>query len=1126
MSFKTILGRGALCLLAASAPLAWARAGQEPDPAAQPGSTSSQSSSTAESQTTQSSTTQSTMNQSTTGTTTGVTAGTMTGRVTAGAGVGVPNASIVVTDVATGQTYRALTGADGSFSIAALPPGTYRVDVETGGFRRMSREDVVLTAGAPMRVDLMLGSGDVRETVEVKAVSPVYQAETAERAIGFGTRTVRQMPIIDRKYQELFGLISGITPPIPTPLLGDPQRNRIINVNGQNSFANNHMLDGLDNNEPFTGVLTTHVMPVENIQQFNVRTANYNAEYGRAGGAVSNVMTRPGTNEYHGSLFAFHTNNILQARNVFNLADVQPQAHNTWNQFGGSFGGPVWRDKTFFFLGYEGQYHRGQTPMFGTVPTAEMLAGNFSGFNGLTLYNPATGTATGTGRTAFLNNQISPSQFNSTAQSLLGLFPSANLTGVENNYIRNSPYRNDGHTGNGRIDHHFSDRTMAWLRYNFTRDYGFQESALGRTLGTGGEQRLTSHNAAATVNHNFTPSLLADVRFGYNRYDMRSNAFAEQTLAGQQAGFIDPTGLTGSGFPSFNIGGYQFGAPAGWPMRGIDNNFNWASNWSWLKGRHQVKFGVDFRRYRVDGWTDLGMGQAGSFGFTPGATAIPGGSIGQNAFAASFASFLVGAPTTSGRLIYNTTPSYRQTQGYGWISDTFQLTSRLSLDLGVRYEVYGAITPRNAGGLSNFNPFTNTLSVAGIGDNGNAAGIDTDWNNIAPRFGFAFRATSGTVIRGGYAISYFPVPMSWSGLNLFPSAFGVQNGFAGTLGTAGNFSTLPNTGAGITVPDTGQVTPGTNQPLVYFPTELKTPYVQSYNFSIQHDFGSGTLFDIAYVGTLGRQLPYTRELNSALPGTGQAGLPLFQQYGRTASTIERGTGINNNYNSLQANLTKRFSHGLAMQVAYTYSKALDYASNALPFLNNIDTRSNYAVADYDRTHMLTFSHIWELPFGAGTAHLNRGIVSQIVGNWQLNGIFRLSSGLPFSVYSDPSFCNCPGNMLTANSSGTPPRLGATDFSPMTLNAADFSVPVGGFGNLGRNALRGPAYHNYDMSLFRSFPLRDQIKLEFRGEAFNLLNTPHWGNPVANLNSSQFGQTVSLAPGTNNRQVNVALRLLF
>jgi hypothetical protein len=300
------------------------------------------------------------------------------------------------------------------------------------------------------------------------------------------------------------------------------------------------------------------------------------------------------------------------------------------------------------------------------------------------------------------------------------------------------------------------------------------------------------------------------------------------------------------------------------------------------------------------------------------------------------------------------------------------------------------------------------------------------------------------------------------------------------------------------------------------------------------------LFDVAYVGTLGRQLPFLRELNAAAPGTGLGGMPLFQQFGRTASTVEYGHGLNNNYNSLQANLTKRFSHGLAMQVSYTWSQALDFASS-FPTLsnnfdiagtygmliNNLDPRANYAPADYHRQHVFNFSHLWELPFGAGTNRWNQGWVGQLIGNWQLNGIFRWATGNRFNVYADPTQCNCPGNTLLANVIGDPSSAGFFDMGQVGLNRADFAIPAPGtFGNLGRNTLRGPAFYNYDLSVFRSFPIMDQMKLEFRGEAYNLLNTPQFGNPIGNLSSSLFGQTRDLRSGGNNRQINLGARLVF
>lgn len=1132
MIYRRVPYVGVLCLGFAS--LMWSQSATSPS-----GSGSASQSGSASSQTTTTTTTESqtgTTGSASTGagqsaTTTTQAGGTLTGKVTAGAGVGVPNASITATDASTGATYRTMTGADGSFSMP-LPPGTYRVDVETGGLRRMSRQDVVLTTGAPARVDLTLESDDTRESVEVKAVSPVAQSDSAERAMGFGTRTMRQMPIIDRNPQELVGLMSGVMPPAPNAtLLGDPQRNRMLYVNGQPQIANSFNLDGLDNNEPFQHI-ATHVEPLEAIQQMNVRTANYTADVGRAGGAVLNTLTRPGTNNFHGSAFAFNNNNLFNARNYFNTAGVQPMARNTWNQFGGTVGGPIIQDKTFFFGSYEGQYHRGTRTEFASVPLDEWRAGNFSNVAGLTLFNPGTGNSLGAGRSPFNNNMIPSSQVNPASRQILSLFPSPNLPGVENNFMSNAYLRNDYHRFNGRVDHHFSDRSTVWLRYNYSRYFSIDESALPRALSSGGEGRLRTHNVAATYNHTFSPSLLSDFRFGYNRYDHRLNPFAEQQVFADQLGGF-------SGFPAFNIAGNQFGAPAGWPMRGVDNTFNWATNWGWVKGRHTVKFGGDFRRIRADGWQDAAFGPAGSFLFTPGAVSLNGGAgVGGNGFAASFASFLLGSPTSANAaFLGGITPTYRATHGFGWISDTIQVMPRLTIDVGVRYEVYQPWNSAHTGGMYNYNPLTNMVTLSGESGISNATNIDTDWNNIAPRFGFAYRLAGGTVVRGAYAISYFPVPISIAGGNTFGFLSGVQSGVPGGFGVGGSFSGL---GAPSGVPAGGSFTPPGNLPLRAMAGDIETPYVQSYNFSLQHEFGSGILADVAYVGTLGRHLPFLRELNAAAPGAGLAGMPLFQQFGRTASTIEYGTGLNNNYNSLQANLTKRFSHGLALQASYTWSRALDFASS-FPTLtnnydvagtygmliNNLNTRANYGPADYHRQHVFNFSHLWELPFGAGTNRWNQGWVGQLIGNWQLNGIFRWASGNRFNVFTDPTLCNCPGNSLLADVTGAPPQADFFDIGQVALSRNNFAIPApGSFGNLGRNALRGPAFFTYDLSVFRSFPIKDQIKLEFRGEAYNLTNTPQFGNPIGNLSSSLFGQTWDLRSGGNNRQINLGARLVF
>jgi hypothetical protein len=311
------------------------------------------------------------------------------------------------------------------------------------------------------------------------------------------------------------------------------------------------------------------------------------------------------------------------------------------------------------------------------------------------------------------------------------------------------------------------------------------------------------------------------------------------------------------------------------------------------------------------------------------------------------------------------------------------------------------------------------------------------------------------------------------------------------------------------------------------PLDQETPYVQSFSFEIQQEFMQNMMLRVGYLGTLGRQLPYTQELNASQPAEGLIGLPYFAM-GRTASTLLYGTGLNNNYNSLQVALSKRFAQGLAFQGGYTYGKALGYTSGTNnTLLNPFDRRANYGPMDYDRQHVLTINHLWQIPIGAGTQHLNEGVVGHVIGNWQIGGIFTWATGTPLTVMADPLFCNCPNMNVLANATGGTPMPGASGIGLAYLDPSAFSAPPAGtFGTLGRGSFRAAGYRNYDLSLFRSFPIREQYKLEFRGEVYNLTNTSRWMNPVTNLSAANFGQVSGTTNGSYGRQFNLALRLLF
>jgi len=674
------------------------------------------------------------------------------------------------------------------------------------------------------------------------------------------------------------------------------------------------------------------------------------------------------------------------------------------------------------------------------------------------------------------------------------------------------------------LDQHFSDSTNMFLRYGFTNYWAAESSPLGDVIGAGTRSRLINHNAVIGLVHNFTTRLSSDLRMGYNRYDQRLNPLSDQTALGSALGLRN----FGNNLVGINISGFApIGAPAYVPENPVDNTFNWVWNWGLHTSMHNVKWGIDIRRIRSDGFTEnLWGNQFGANGtafFGPGATMSASGpvlsqyGVTSNALAA----FLLGAPSQVGISNFLTTPTIRQMQYGAWIGDSFQLGHRVSLDLGLRYELYSPLEPRNSGGAAFFDPTNNTFNFAGIGNVGMSR-MDYDLNNFAPRVGISMRATEKTVVRAGYSMQYFQMPYILSGFTapMFGSVSGVQGGFT-TAAFNGTFG--PTVTSSVAAPST--LTNGAsagNLPAIASPIlqgAVDTPYVQSFNAQVQQEFYWGTVLTVGYVGALDRHLPGVRELNAALPGTGTAGLPFFG-LGRTASTLGFESGLTSNYHSLQVNLNKRFSRGLSAAASYTWSKAQGYTSNNMMLLNSFNRQANYGPLDYDRQHVLTISHLWELPFGRHGSNM----ISTILGGWQWNGILTWSTGAPLTVTADPISCACPGNSVLANLNEGVSFAGTGGAS--VLNAAAFSAPVNSFGNSGRGAFRGQDQRNYDMSLFKNFRVRDMFNLQLRGEAYNLTNSARFAAPVTNISSPEFGRSVSTVNGAFGRQVNLGLRVTF
>jgi Carboxypeptidase regulatory-like domain/TonB dependent receptor len=1055
--------------------------------------------------------------------------GTLSGRITAANGNPVPHAAITITNAQTNTSVKALTGPDGTFSIAGLPPGTYRVSVESAGYKRASQQNLELTTTGPAVVNITLEVGNSNETVEIKGTAPMTQTDNGEVSVAIDSRPVHEIPVIDRNHQELVEFETGITPPLPElPFWVDPDQNRFYSTNGQFPFLNQNYLDGVWNQEPYRDT-AVRVVPEEMIQQFNISTANLTMDKGFTGGAYVVDNSRGGTNAIHGDAFEFYSGNPLRTRSYFDTINSSAPLF-VYNQFGVAVGGPIIKDKLFFFGSYEGNYDQGANTQLSTVPIPGALTGNLSSIPGLSLYNPFTGTADGFGRAAFAGNIIPASMINPTAAAIASFIPSPNLPGLANNYLSNTPYQLNYQKGDGRIDYHMSDHTSAFLRYGYSNNYANETSPLGDVIGAGNRDRLIAQNAEISVDHAFGDNLITDLRFGYNRYDSMLNFYSNTTPLAADLGVasISP-GLVGVGIPGMPfIGSTPFS-----PENPVDNTFNWVWNWGWHTSKHSFKWGVDIRRIRADGWQNnpyFPFGANGAAYFGPGPTLLNNG-VPLSTYSElynSLAGFLLGTPSQEGAISYLTTPTIRQSQYGVWIGDNIHLLHHLTVDIGARYEVFGALEPMGKGGAQYYDPATNTFNYAGLGGVSEVPSV-TQTSNIAPRVGLAYSLNDRTVIRAGYGIQYFQMPYMLSGF-MAPET-------GGLIGIPGTYEVAPLTGVfGPTLPSSSFPTtsivngqPAGSLPATIISRNLPTPYVQTFSLQVQRDFYYGSVFSIGYVGMLDRHLPGDYNLNYALPGTGVAGLP-FAALGQISPVMYFENGMTANYNSLQVSLNKRFSQGFAFMAAYSYSKALGYTDSIGQLLDPLDRYAyNYGPMNYDRQQVFNLTHLWEIPWGRN----GNGIMATLLGGWQLNGVLSWYTGEPLNFTADPLLCNCPGLPVLAGATGTASSLvtGNYGIGQSFFNNSAFYEPVNSnVANLTRGVLRGPDSWTYNLALLKNFHFHERFNFQVRAEAYNLANTARPANPITNINSPAFGQINTLVPegvpGAFGREVKFGGLLQF
>ncbi|MBV8812557.1 MAG: TonB-dependent receptor [Acidobacteriaceae bacterium] len=1095
--------------------------------------------------------------------------GNISGTISDPSGAAVPNATVTITDLDRGAVYHVQSSSDGNFSQTHLLAGHYQVTVESPGFGKFTANAMVeIDATTPL--DVKLAPASVQTSVEVTDVTPLLTTDRAEIATTLTGTQVQQLPVLDRNVTNLLLIVPGTQ--LNTwqhSAAENPQQGIQANANGQFFTANGFLLDGTENDSAILGIAVINP-DVDSLQEFKVSTSNYEAEFGSAAGALIQATTKSGTNQWHGSLFEYLRNNITNATNPF--TQLNPPLR--WNQFGGSVGFPVLKDKLFGFFDYQGTRRRTGGSVLTTVPTAaerngdlSALLGNYICADGSVstgpcanpamvptteggtvaardgmVFNPNTGAADGSGREAYtVNGQPNMIPVTAPMQKLLSLLPLPNNgSSFFNNYISDGVQRFNTDQYDGRVDYNWSTKTHIFGRYTIADFNNYAPAAFGDAGGGpsafqfSGDSIDRNQSLALGLDHTFSPTLVTDARFGFYRYRIRVQPNDAGTTPAQDAGL--PGLNTGSpsttGLPAFYIvgsGGFNFGYglnvnQCNCPLKETENQFQWVDNWTKITGNHTIKFGADIRRAQQQripsdthrsGEITFNASETGDFGIDQLAA-------GSASTGSGLASYLLGLPATFGRYYtaYDYYPGLRQTRLFFFGQDSWRVTSKLTVNYGLRWEDYLPQVAAKPGGAGSFDPSTGEVLVAGVGSVPINLGVQAYNKLFEPRIGIAYQAAPKTVVRTGFGISATPSGLgsvfgqgadynppivnaqSVTQSNIYFAPFNLLNGppvpVNPPVGSNGRYP-LPN-GIGIN----------------YFTDPLNSyriPEVYFWNFTVQQQLTSTMALEVAYVGNVGRHLYENVNRNQAVPGPGDLNprRPFYNPFGLTQYLTQYCNCTNSNYNALQTKFQKQFSRGLDFLFTYTWSKAMDYASEGAGGApsNIYAPQNDYGPASWDRTQEITFTYNWDIPVGRNR-HWNLGnnaVADAIVGGWRLSGVNTWGTGLPFTptvanapLLNDPDFSQVRADVI-----GNPsvPNPNASQW----FNVAAFSEPLQPFrqGTAGRNSLRGPDLWETDVSLSKNVIPSERWRLELRADAFNVFNHVNLGNPSSTIDASGAGQ---------------------
>jgi hypothetical protein len=1055
----------------------------------------------------------------------------------------MPGATVSLQSAGTGVTVRQQTDTNGDFQFLNVRPGNYTIKVEKQGFATAVAEEFKVAVGTRQRVDLVLTVASVSETVTVTGAASALETDTSSRGHVMQSTEIVNLPLNGRSYADLALLAPGvrrstlnITPD------GGALRDASYNINGMRSSLNNFIIDGVDNNAYGTSNqgFSNQVVQLspDAVQEFRIETNSFSAEYGRAGGGVINAAVRSGTNQFHGAAWNFLRNTDLNAVGFFKPRENRKPTLQQ-NQFGATFGGPIRKDKMFFFADYEGyrRIRRGLT--LSTLPTMEQRTGNL----GVPVANPLTGET-------YLNGIVPQSAITPFARKVLNELPAVNRPGISNNFESLPRQTDQNDKGDIRFDYYISPKVNFFFRYSHRLMNNFEPPAIPGPSGgnSNGNVRVLNYQAAYGLTYSLTPRTMAEFRMGVSQTEGgKSPVFIGQPNATQAygiPGLPDDPRFAG-GLYAQSVGGYtQFGQQSSNPQFQDPYVINPKANFTYLAGRHSLKFGYEHQR--LDTAIDDFNPKYGQDNYASRFSVPTGMSSTNNLY--NLADFMFGLRNRyalNNAVIVN----YQQRMHFWYVQDDFKLNSKLTLNIGLRYEFATPQWERD-NILSNFDPVSRTIIRSKSGGIYDRALVNPDKNNFAPRFGLAYNLTQKTVLRGGFGVSYVHFNRL-GGENLLaynlPGIIGVgidqlpsQGRCAVGQSPATCFRpTQEGYPANLLSPAlTSTATSRTN----YIPADTRTGYIMNWHFTIQREIARNLVLDVAYVGNRANKLVVLSDYNEARfnnPGenlTINARRPV-QGFGQIQ--IAHPVGFSN-YNAFQAKIERRFTRGFLLLNTFVWSKALDNASGHLETSGGDDSRISYTrrnlykgPSGYNQPFNNTFTVIWEIPFGKGKRFGGSMPVAadMVLGGWNISQTTTANSGLPINlVYSPVSRLQIGsvGN-IRANVIGDPVLqqrpikelyLDRNNVLEIASNNATVADP---YGNAGRNIAVAPGYFSTDMGVQKRFTVKEGMFVEFRGEMFNLFNRTNLLAPDPNRSSNTFGLINGSFPA---RQIQFALKLIF